>query len=107
MRPNHSGVQIDETTSVAHPASFCFVAVHPWDCLRAVESPEPCALRAAGTRRSATDAANRSAETASVLGLHHPSALFARRGISITSGIRGDQRQLAGNEVGNAIFRRR
>src|SRR5205807_9018826 len=73
----------------------------------AVESTKPSDLGAAGGRWSATDAAKRNAEAASLLGLHPSSALFPDGDILASPGIRSDKGKLAGNEVGDANFRRR
>src|SRR5260370_7631690 len=90
----HIGVQIDETASVSCFAAFCLVATHSWGHPRAVESAEPSPLGTAGGRRSAGDAAKWNAEAASLLGLHHSSALFAGRDISLPSAVLSHKGQL-------------
>src|SRR5205807_7093006 len=52
------------------------MAVCSGPCGRTVESNEPSSFRPAGGRRSAVDAAKRSAEAASLFRLHHSRALF-------------------------------
>src|SRR5439155_18381618 len=83
------------------------LAVRRGPCVRAVGSTEPSSLRAARIRRSATGAAERNAEAASVLRFDHSRALFPDGVVFLSSRIRSDKRQLAGNKVGDAILRRR